>query len=39
MDEMLHARILGGMYGAVIGDALGAITETLSMRQIRELYG
>lgn len=39
MDEMLNARVLGGMYGAVIGDALGAITETLSMRQIRELYG
>ncbi len=32
-------RIHGGLAGAVIGDALGAITETLSMRQIRELYG
>lgn len=35
----LEDRIHGGLAGAVIGDALGAITETLSIRQIRELYG
>ncbi|MDU4286501.1 MULTISPECIES: ADP-ribosylglycohydrolase family protein [unclassified Actinomyces] len=32
-------RLLGGIYGAIIGDALGAITETLTARQIAELYG
>ncbi|TAM66978.1 MAG: hypothetical protein EPN48_15040 [Microbacteriaceae bacterium] len=35
----LRKRIEGGMAGAVIGDALGAMTETLSIRQIRHLYG
>jgi len=40
MSELsLAARIEGGLAGAVIGDALGAITETLSIRQIRRLYG
>lgn len=39
MTEPLTSRVLGGMYGAIIGDALGAITETLSMRQISDLYG
>lgn len=37
--ETLVNRVHGGLAGAVIGDALGAITETLSIRQIRELYG
>lgn len=35
----LRDRIHGGLAGAVIGDALGAITETMSIRQIREMYG
>lgn len=35
----LTDRIHGGLAGAVIGDALGSLTETLSRRQIRELYG
>lgn len=39
MIDTLKDRIVGGMYGAVIGDALGAITETLSIRQIENLYG
>ncbi len=39
MTQTMAQRVLGGMYGAVIGDALGAITETLSMRQIADLYG
>lgn len=37
--QTLVDRIHGGLAGAVIGDALGAITETLSIRQIRDLYG
>lgn len=35
----LKNSIHGGLAGAVIGDALGAITETLSINQIRNLYG
>lgn len=35
----LADRIHGGVAGAVIGDALGSLTETLSRRQIGELYG
>lgn len=37
MDVM--DRIAGGIAGAMIGDALGALTETLTRRQIRETYG
>ncbi len=39
MSQQFERRVLGGMYGAIIGDALGAMTETYSMRQIDELYG
>ncbi|MCW5710665.1 ADP-ribosylglycohydrolase family protein [Shinella sp.] len=35
----VNDRICGGLAGAVIGDALGALTETLSIRQIEEIYG
>lgn len=35
----LTDRIHGGLAGAVVGDALGSLTETLSIRRIRELYG
>ncbi len=35
----LSDRICGGLAGAVVGDALGALTETLSIRQIEEIYG
>lgn len=35
----LTDRIHGGLAGAVVGDALGSLTETLSRRGIRELYG
>lgn len=32
-------RVLGGMYGAVCGDAIGAVTEMLSRNQIVATYG
>jgi ADP-ribosylglycohydrolase len=32
-------RVLGGLYGAVCGDALGAVTEMLSRDQITATYG
>jgi ADP-ribosylglycohydrolase len=32
-------RVLGGLYGAVCGDALGAVTEMLSRNQIVATYG
>ncbi|HXH34061.1 MAG TPA: ADP-ribosylglycohydrolase family protein [Plantibacter sp.] len=37
--ERLQDKILGSIATAVIGDALGAPTETRSIRQIRELFG
>lgn len=39
MHSNYRERILGGLRGAAVGDSLGAITETLTRRQIRELYG
>ncbi len=33
------ARVLGGLYGAVCGDAMGAATEMLSRRQIVATFG
>jgi len=33
------SRITGGIAGAMIGDALGALTETLTREQIRTTYG
>ncbi len=33
------ARVLGGLYGAVCGDAMGAATEMLSRRQIVAAFG
>ena len=39
MNEGLREKVLGAFYGAAIGDAMGAATETLSRRCIVELYG
>ena len=32
-------KILGGLLGAAIGDALGALTETYTPAMIKEVYG
>ncbi len=37
MDTAAH--IAGGIAGAMVGDALGALTETLTRAQIRQTYG
>lgn len=37
--DQLHDKILGSIATAVIGDALGAPTETRSIAQIRQLFG
>lgn len=34
-----YPKILGGLLGAAVGDAMGAPTETRSMSQIREKFG
>lgn len=35
----LHDRVLGGLAGAVIGDAMGTATETMTRRRVLEAYG
>lgn len=39
MSVNLKEKVLGAFYGAAIGDAMGAATETLSRRRIEEVYG
>ena len=39
MNDTLVDRIHGGLAGAVIGDAFGAITETLTQRAIKATFG
>ena len=35
----MYDKILGGLLGAAIGDAMGAATETRSLEQIKEKFG
>jgi ADP-ribosylglycohydrolase len=37
--RQLIDRVSGGLYGGIIGDAMGAATEMLTPRQIQERYG
>lgn len=35
----IYEKILGGLLGAAVGDAMGAATEVRTMEQIREFFG
>jgi ADP-ribosylglycohydrolase len=37
--QLVQDRVCGGLFGGIIGDAMGAATEMLTPRQIRERYG
>lgn len=39
MDDELPDRIEGGLAGAVVGDAMGTPTETMTRRRVIEVYG
>ena len=39
MSGRLTEKALGSFYGAAVGDAMGAATESFSRRRIEEVYG
>ena len=39
MSGRLTEKVLGSFYGAAVGDAMGAATESFSRRRIEEVYG